>query len=424
MDYAKKLNELRAEKARLLKDAESLMEAGKYEEVSAKHDEAEKIANQIAAVEKQAALSREGAEPTDTPSDRKEDKEEPRPFRSFGEQLKAIRDCAVMHKPDGRLERINDAVLGGNEGTGADGGYAIQTDFVQGIMESCVQNSEILRRLDSYTVGAGSNSAKWYSLSETDVSSAVFGGIQMYWAAEGANVNASKPAFREMKLDLEKMMGFAYATDELLEDAPFMSGLYERGFSLAADRLLTDAVISGDGVGKPLGILSSGALITVAKESGQAAASLLGANVVKMWNRVLPRQRKNTVWVMHPDLEAELPGLSISSRGSAEKFLWDPEGGLSGLDYQRILNRPVIFDDNCKAIGSAGDILLIDPEQYILLKKGTVKTGWSIHVQWLTDQTCFRIVYRVNGAPKLDSPVTLKNSSTTRSPFVTLAARA
>ena len=199
---------------------------------------------------------------------------------------------------------------------------------------------------------------------------------------------------------------------------------YERGFALAVDRLLTEAVISGDGVGKPLGVLSSDALITVAKESGQAASSLLGANIVKMWSRLLTRQRKNAVWVMHPDLEVELPGLSITSRGSAEKFLWDPEGGLAGLDYQRILNRPVIFDDNCAALGSKGDILLIDPQQYILLKKGTAKTGWSIHVQWLTDQSCFRIVYRVSGAPKVNSPVTLKNSSSTRSAFVTLAARA
>lgn len=422
MDYAKTINDLRARKGQLLKDADALLEAGKFDEVSAVQDEAEKLANQIAAVEKQAALSSEGAEMSDSNTDPVKD--EVRPFRNFGEQLQAIRNVAVTHKPDGRLERINDSVLGGNEATGADGGFAVQEDFVTDIMDSAVQGSELLRRLDGYTVSAKSNSARWLQLNETNVSTSVFGGVQMFWAAEGSGVDPSKPAFREMKLDLDKMLGFAYATDELLEDAPFMSGLYERGFALAGDRLLTESVISGDGVGKPLGVLSSDALITVAKESGQAASSLLGANIVKMWSRLLTRQRKNAVWVMHPDLEAELPGLSITSRGSAEKFLWDPEGGLAGLDYQRILNRPVIFDDNCAALGSKGDILLIDPQQYILLKKGTAKTGWSIHVQWLTDQSCFRIVYRVSGAPKVNSPVTLKNSNNTRSPFVTLAARA
>ena len=71
-----------------------------------------------------------------------------------------------------------------------------------------------------------------------------------------------------------------------------------------------------------------------------------------------------------------------------------------------------------------GDILLIDPSQYILLTKGTARMGWSIHVQWLTDQQCFRMVFRCGGAPKQNAPITLANSSNTRSAFVTLAARA
>ena len=422
MDYAKIMNGLRADKARLLQEAEEAMENGKYDVAAARQDDAQKIVDQLGVVERQAQMSAEGAA---APEDEKKPGDDVRPFRNLGEQLQAVRNASVMHKPDSRLERINDSVMGGNEGTGADGGYAVQTDFAGAILESAVENSELLNRVDRYTVGAGSNSARWLMVDETDVSSAVFGGVQMYWAAEGATVSATKPAFREMKLDLEKMMGFAYATDELLEDAPFMSGFFERAFTLAADRLLTSSVISGNGTGKPLGVLNSDALVTVAKESGQTADTIVGANVVKMWQRLLPRWRSNSVWVMHPDCEEYLPRLSIAAAGgSAEKFLWDPEGGLSGLDYQRILGRPVIFDDNCAALGDKGDILLMDPMQYMLLTKGTAKSGWSIHVQWLTDQSCFRIVFRCNGAPKQNSTITLKNSSNTRSGFVTLAARA
>ena len=423
MDYAKVLNDLRSQKGKLLKDAEALMNEGKYDEVSARHDEAEKIAAQITVVERQAALSAGEVEPEAVPA--KSPADDVRPFRNLGEQLKAVYDVATTHKHDSRLEKINDAVLGGNEGTGADGGFAVQTDFASAIMDSAVEESELLRRIDRYTVGANSNSAKWLRVNETDVSSAVFGGIQMYWASEGATVAASKPSFMEMKLDLEKMMGFAYVTEELLEDAPFMSGLIQRGFSLAADRLLTKAILTGDGAGKPLGILNSDALVTVAKESGQAAGTLLGANVNKMWHRHITRWRRNAVWVMHPDLEEQLPGLSIQSNGgSAEKFLWNPEGGFQNLDYQTILGRPVLFEDFCSAVGSKGDILLLDPSQYILLTKGTARMGWSVHVQWLTDQQCFRIVWRCNGAPKYNKPVTLNNSSNTRSSYVTLAARA
>ena len=36
---------------------------------------------------------------------------------------------------------------------------------------------------------------------------------------------------------------------------------------------------------------------------------------------------------------------------------------------------------------------------------------------------CFRVVFRCNGTPKVKSPLTIKNSTKTRSPFVALADR-
>lgn len=250
----------------------------------------------------------------------------------------------------------------------------------------------------------------------------MFGGIQMYWAAEGATVAASKPQFRELKMDLEKMMGFLYCTDEMLSDSAFMSSFAGPSFALAADRLLTESSISGDGVGKPLGLLRSKALIEVAKEASQEAGTFVGANAIKMQARAMPRGRERLVWLMHPDLEEQLPYLSIQS-GEAAKFLWNPEGGLGNFDTQRVLNKPVLFEDSCASPGVRGDALLVDPYMYILLTKGTVKQDWSIHVEFLTDQNCFRVVYRCNGAPKVNKPLTIKNSSKTRSPFVALADR-
>ena len=287
----------------------------------------------------------------------------------------------------------------------------------------------ILRRYQGKTTAlfqgygaSAANAMRWLHADETDISTSVFGGIQMFWAAEGATVAASKPQFREMKLDLEKMMGFCYCTDEMLQDAAFLTGFVGNGFTLAADRLLTESVISGDGVGKPLGLLNSGAVIVVDKESSQAAGTFQGANVIKMQARAMPRGRDRMVWLMHPDLEEQLPYLAIQS-GEAAKFLWNPEGGLGNFDTQRVLNKPVLFEDSCPALGSKGDVMLVDPMQYILLSKGTAKQDWSIHVEFLTDQNCFRMVFRCNGAPKVTQPLKIKNSAKTRSPFVALAAR-
>lgn len=434
MDYTQKITEFRAQKSKLMADAEAAAAEGRIEDMTKIADDMSKINDNIAAMERILDESRKHAEPAgyDGALHADDDKgdgakaakqgEDCKLFASLGDQLKSIYNFRKNGVKDERLLKVNNAVLGANEGVGADGGFALQTDFAGMILESAVQQSPLLNRLDRYTCSNPANAIRFLSADETDVSTSVFGGVQMYWASEGSTVAASHPKLREMKMDLEKMMGFAYCTDEMLQDTTFMTGFFSNAFALAADRLLTEGVISGDGVGKPLGILKSDALITVAKESGQTAGTLTGDNVVKMQARAMPRGRERLVWLMHPDLEEQLPYLALQSGGAA-KFLWNPEGGLGNFDTQRVLNKPVLFEDCCSALGSAGDVLLVDPLQYILLTKGTAKQDWSVHVEFLTDQNCFRMVYRCNGAPKIHKPLTIKNSSKTRSPFVTLAAR-
>ena len=433
MDFMAKFTELRAQKKQLADQAETLVKDGKLDDLDNITQQMNDLNGNIEKLERAMDAARANAAPVDGAYDgvlhdgekgkAKDGKDKDlKVFSSLGEQLKAIYAFRKNGVKDERLQQVNNAVLGSNEGTGADGGFALQTDFAGQILESAVEQSPLLNRLDRYTCSSAANAMRWLSADETDVSKSVFGGVQMYWASEGATVAASKPQFRELKMDLEKMMGFAYCTDEMLTDAAFMTGFFGTAFTLAADRLLTESVISGDGVGKPLGILNSKAIITVDKESTQAAGTFLGANAIKMQTRAMPRNRDRLVWLMHPDAEELLPYLSIQS-GEAAKFLWNPEGGLGNFDTQRVLNKPVLFEDSCSALGSKGDINLVDPMYYILLTKGTAKQDWSVHVEFLTDQNCFRMVYRCNGAPKIEKPLTIKNSAKTRSPFVTLAAR-
>ncbi len=417
MDYAKVLNDLRRQKADKLAQAEQLLGEGKVAEAAALEGELDALCAQISTTEKLMHRSQENAGPLPDEDGAQDKGRGVRPFRSLGEQLQAVVNAA-KGRTDKRLLQVNNAVMGSNEGTGADGGFAIQEDFAGSILETAVTTGDILSRVDSYTVGANSNAARWLMVDETDVSTSVFGGVQMYWAAEGATVAASRPRFKEMKLDLEKMMGFAYATDELLQDAAFMTGFFGTAFTVATNRLLEDGVIAGNGEGKMTGIMNSGGLITVDAEAGQAAETLNAQNILKMWSRALVSGRKNVVWLIHPDLEDQLPQLMLG-----DKLIWMPEGGISGAQYQTILGRPVLFNDNCQAIGTKGDVLLADLKQYMLLKKGTAKQDWSMHVEFLTDQMCFRMVLRCNGTPKVTAPVRLKNSTRTRSPYVTLAAR-
>jgi hypothetical protein len=57
-----------------------------------------------------------------------------------------------------------------------------------------------------------------------------------------------------------------------------------------------------------------------------------------------------------------------------------------------------------------------------MIQKGGIQGASSIHVQFMTDETTFRFVYRVGGQPAWASAVTAFKSSASISPFVALAA--
>ncbi len=412
MDFNAKINELRQKKAQEAQAAQAAAEAGNFAELNAINARIQEINDNISALEVQANLSAENAKDQ---GDNGRQGEAVKPFKTFDQQLAAIRDSAINKTIDERLLKVKNAANGSNEAVDAEGGFLVQEEFAGMIFDTAASSGQILPRVDKYTVGSRANRASWVMYDETDINEHVYGGVQMYWAKEAETVAASKPKYREKSLKLEKIMGITYVTEELMEDAPFVSSLTARQFTTAAQRLLEGGIMNGTGEDQMQGILRSSALIEVASSGNEITAE----NVLSMWQRFDTRYRSNAVWVAHPDVETQLPLLTLNGES-----VWLPEGGISGQGYQTILGRPVIFSDHCAAAGSKGDFNLIDFNQYMLLQKGSVKEAWSMHVAFLTDQHAFRMTFRCNGAPKVDNPVKMKNSELTRSPFVTLAARA
>ena len=68
---------------------------------------------------------------------------------------------------------------------------------------------------------------------------------------------------------------------------------------------LDDAIINGDGAGKPLGVLASGAG-DGGEEGGQPADTLQPENIIKMWSRMYAPSRLNAVWFINQDIEPQL----------------------------------------------------------------------------------------------------------------------
>lgn len=339
-------------------------------------------------------------------------------FKNLNEQLMAVK-AAANGNVDERLKTLNVAT-GASTGVGEDGGFAIQQDYAADMMDSAVAEDPLLSMVDTFQLSGRSNRVSWNELKETSIASTVFGGIQTYWASEAGTVAASKPAMQKRELSLEKLMGFYYNTDEMEQDSSFNSQVATRGFTASIRRNLAAAIVSGDGIGKPLGILSAGCLVSVAKEVGQSADTIVWENISKMYQRA--RGNKSAyAWLVHPDVPQQLENMvKIVGTGGVPVYL--PAALAGSVDTLR--GRPILESDQCSALGDKGDIFLIDPKQYLLIYKGGIEQAVSIHVSFLTAENCFRFIFRVNGMPKQSSALTIKNSSATRSSIVTLDARA
>jgi HK97 family phage major capsid protein len=344
-----------------------------------------------------------------------------RPFKNFVEQLKAVKDAA-NGRVDERLNKLNseyrNAALGMNEGTESDGGFAVQGDFAGMLMETAATSGNILPLVDSYQISGGANRVEWNDIDETSVATTVFGGVQVYWAAEAAAVTASNPKLVERELKLEKLMGVAYDTYELNADSSFVDALYTKAFTKGIQRKLEGTIVSGSGAGQPLGFLTGNNKVSVAIEGGQGAGTILWENIAKMYNRALNKQKG--IWLMHPDAQEQLDFMSFPvGVGGVPVYLQaSAEGTIPALK-----GRPIIESDQCSTLGTVGDINFVDLSEYMMIYKGGIDAATSMHVQFLTAQNCFRFIFRANGMPKKSSALTIKNSANQRSSFVTLAAR-
>lgn len=341
------------------------------------------------------------------------------PFKNLVDQLSAVKNFAQSGNRDERLSAVN-TILGMSEGSSKDGGFGVQSDFAGMLLDTAVKEDPILSLVDTYQVNAGSNKVEWVNVDEKDTETTVFGGVQVYWTAEGASTTASEPVLKEMELKLEKLMGLAYCTYELNADSSFVDQLYTRSFNLAIRKKLAEGIIGGTGTGQPLGILKSPALVSVDKETNQKAATITWANISAMFHRVM--NKGQSVWLLHPDAHEQLDFLDFPvGVGGVPVYLPATQVGTIAA----LRGRPIIESENCSALGSLGDIMFIDPKQYIMIYKGGVQADVSIHVQFITAQNAFRFIFRANGMPKPSSDLKIKNSSKKRSVLgAALAARA
>lgn len=342
-------------------------------------------------------------------------------FSSFGDFSIAVKQASLGQSQDDRLSIMAATPSTyGNEAVGADGGYLVPADFRSEIMSVVVAQDSLFSRTDQIPVGG--NMLQMPTDETTDWQTS--GGITTGWEDEVSAMTGSKPAIDMAEWHARKITSLVNVSDDLLEDAIAMDG-YLRSRVPRKIRFAIDlSLVQGNGVKRPLGFLNSPAAITVAKESGQTADTIVTANINKMYQRFPQDNIGNSFWLANQDIMQQLENLEFVGT-NASLALFVPAGGMADAPFARLKGRPIIYHQAASTLGDKGDLSLVDMSQYAtVVKSGGIKVDVSMHLYFDSNATAYRFVMRVGGHPWMKAPIQPRTGSNTLSPFVTLAERA
>lgn len=322
----------------------------------------------------------------------------------------------VMTSRQADVVSLNKRTAAFSEGTPSEGGYLVPTEFSGMLLDASLESEIVRPRATNWPMTSATKIVPiWDGF---DHSSDLFGGFSGTWLAEGGTATRQVAKLAQLQLSSKKLAVYTACSREVSQDGVDFGKQVSVALQQAISWYLDDAFINGSGAGQPLGILNSPSLIEVAAESGQAAGSIVYGNLAKMFSRLHPSCVARSVWICNNSCIPELLTLSqpVGTGGAPYPVLTGTTGSFS------MLTRPVLFTEKVPALGSKGDIILVDLSRYAVGMRQQIAIDVSNAPQWLEDKIDMRVIVRCDGQATWPEAVTPKNGDSL-SWAVTLAAR-
>lgn len=347
-------------------------------------------------------------------------------FKSIGHWFKAVHQLHKRQVVDERLK-----YWGGSEhhtpvnitsmkalaeNVGASGGFLVQPEFERRIR--AVQANMAIMRPRATIVRMGGRTLTLNVLDQTGTTAGQFswfGGIVTYWLEEAGTLSETQPAFKQTTLTAHNLTAYAISSAQLLDDSgqaleDFLMG--NLGFPAAIAHTEDYAFLQGDGLGKPEGLINSGARYLVNRNT---ANTVTYDDLAAMLTHMLPNG--NAIWVAHQSVLEKL--LLMNGPSGNPVYLW---GNAQAGVPNSLLGRPIIFTDKLPFVGTEGDICYIDPSFYLIGDRQQTTIDMSTEEHFRTNQVSWRAMCRVDGKAWLTSPITYQDGSFQISPFVVLSS--
>lgn len=300
----------------------------------------------------------------------------------------------------------------------SDGGFLIPEILRSEILELAMEGA--VARPHSTVIPMDSLTVPIPAVDETSRVTNIFGGIQFYWTAEGGAGIDSSAKFAQIDLVAKKLFGYSGIPNELLADSAAFVAWFGQAFPSAYGWFEDIAFLTGDGTNKPQGVQGGPGVVTTTR-AGSSTNTIVYDDIVKMYARMYPASMRKARWVAGIDTFPQLAELSFTPAGGSTPvpvMLW--QANAVGSPELTLLGRPIEFTEKVPALGSTGDLMLVDWSQYLIGDRQAMSLESSNDYLFGTDKTAFRILGRIDGQPWLRSAITPHNGSATLSPYVVL----
>jgi HK97 family phage major capsid protein len=240
-------------------------------------------------------------------------------------------------------------------------------------------------------------------------------GIQAKWRAEASQMTPSKLDTKTKSVRLHELYAFVLATEELLEDAPRLADRLAVKAPAAIRWKLVEAFMFGTGAGQPLGWAQGNyaGKVTVNRTAGN---DVQVADIGNMFKRLLVADGPDrSFWVGNRSILTKLISMSV-----ANQPVWLAPSGLMGAPGGTLLGRPLFWSEHAEALGTQGDLQLVNPEGYYATQRGPARFATSIHLYFDYAIQAFRWMFRFGGQPLLSAAVAAAKGADTKSHFVIL----
>jgi HK97 family phage major capsid protein len=327
-------------------------------------------------------------------------------FESAGEFLNAVYKAGDNYNQDNRLAHI---VQTSGTHTTINDGLMIPTEFAQGLLlnESGITEADWMGHINVEETSSNSKTFKRSSSNTLGGST----GITAARISENTQMSSTREVFETTVLPLHKLYVYSEVTEEDLEDIAWLSSHLTMQAPKVMRKKLAGEFLNGTGVGEGLGMFNTNNANKIAV-TRDTASTVKAEDIAAMYARFI--KGAGSFWLINRDVMAKLPLMTVGD----EAITWEPyfRDGMIGI----MNGLPVYESEHCSALGTQGDVRLINPEGYRALQKvGGSKFNTSMHVKFDYDLTAFRWCHRISSIPWCNDVYTPTNGSTL-SPFVEL----